>query len=29
MMSYPTGFQPVLLLVADDLAAADASGGKQ
>ncbi len=29
MMSYPTGFQPVLLFVADDLAAAEGSGGRQ
>jgi len=29
MMSYPTGFQPVLLFVADDLAAAEGSGGQQ
>jgi len=28
MMSYPTGFQPVLLSVADDLAPADTAGGK-
>ena len=28
MMSYPTGFQPVLLSVADDLAPADGAGGK-
>lgn len=29
MMSYPTGFQPVLLVAADDLAAADGSSGRQ
>ncbi len=28
MMSYPTGFQPVLLFVADDLAAPGESGGR-